>query len=693
MSDSLFHMIFEKRWPQSETNEKSEFSALLTFLAISLFAAFWQTIDLLLSMNDPTELIIPGGMTLLIITGLYFFWKKQKNTLLNITFVIPLLVYTGSLSGLADSAQIDDTVITSAGWLFAGSFFLFFFSQSKAKIFLYLLLSTVTLIFQLLKANQLHSTLFDQNNLYAKPLIIYVLINAAIFLLIRMHHKNRSELEEKLKELQQGVSKIIRGTSFPVAGLKIYRDEDGNVVRMEVEKINPAFESSFNIRLHEVKNQEVNYILDLVFKESLGWNNILLFNNKKIREIQASRLGYWFKIHILNPDFHTYYIIFEDITAEKKKREELESSKKRYKVLLEAIPDMFFVIGKDGMFEDFVIKESDLFKIQDTQIVGSTIYDVGFPPNMAERILKCIQACLSTNSLEVIEYSMNTPNGTYLYEMRLAMLNAQSVIAVSRDITRRKNAEFNLERARKKAEESDRLKSAFLSNLSHEIRTPLNIITNYTRMLTEEGIERKEQTAFSDAIFQNGTQLMNMIENTIHLSKIETDAVEVQLNFCAINSLIRNIYNQYRSLIPLGREVKMYLDLDVPNADFGFITDYQLLQETLQILVDNAVKYTIKGEVRLGYEMQGTTSVKFFVSDTGIGIPKKEIEYIFSRFYRAKNDINDITSGSGIGLPIAQHYVQILGGELSLNTIPEQGTSFSFSLPYKEGKGFLRVVS
>src|SRR5690554_6405772 len=110
--------------------------------------------------------------------------------------------------------------------------------------------------------------------------------------------------------------------------------------------------------------------------------------------------------------------------------------------------------------------------------------------------------------------------------MRLAKLNSMSVIAVSCDITRRKNAEFNLEKARKKAEESDRLKSAFLTNLSHEIRTPLNIITNLTHMLAEEDIDSEEKILFSDAIIQIVNQLMNMIDNTTHLAKIETDSIK-----------------------------------------------------------------------------------------------------------------------------------------------------------------------
>jgi signal transduction histidine kinase len=156
---------------------------------------------------------------------------------------------------------------------------------------------------------------------------------------------------------------------------------------------------------------------------------------------------------------------------------------------------------------------------------------------------------------------------------------------------------------------------------------------------------------------------------------------------------MRDVYNRYRPLIPDSKELKMKIDLDVPNPVFGFETDKRLLNETLEILTDNAIKYTPKGEVSIGYEMIRNESVRFIVSDTGIGIPEDEMENIFSRFYRISNEINELTSGSGLGLPIAQHYVMLLGGELNLESTPEKGTTFWFTLPFREGKGFLKVVS
>ncbi len=354
---------------------------------------------------------------------------------------------------------------------------------------------------------------------------------------------------------------------------------------------------------------------------------------------------------------------------------------------------MFFVIDKDGTYEDFVIKENELFKVEDANIIGSTIFEVGFPENMAQKIYDCIQTSIQTNSIETIEYQMNTPNGTFIFEMRLAKLSSHSVISIARNITKRKTAEFKLEKALIRAEESDKLKSAFLANVSHEIRTPMNVITNFTRILAESELDEMEKMELSEAIMINGKQLLNMIDNTIHLSKIETQTIVTIFKFCNINNLLRDTYNKYLILIPDSKNIKLNLKTDVPNKEFGFETDPILLSEILSLLADNALKYTLKGEINLKYEMIRNEWVKFSVSDTGIGIPEDEFKHIFDRFYRIKNQINETTSGSGLGLPIVQHYVALLGGQLEFESAPGKGSTFWFSLPFKNGRGYLSVVN
>ncbi len=693
MLNTLQEILSKKLWANNSGIEQKRLFQLLIIWSILIICAISLFIINLIFNTDNSSLISDIALILMVSLGVLCTLNGKINCTINSVFSVPVFIYAFYISDFNTHLPVADTIYSSVAWLFAGLVFLLFFSESGTKIKFYFLLGILTLTFQLLKANKLFESFSELNSLATNPLLIFSAIFIATYFLRKKYLAVTEYLKLQLNSTNQSITKVFQDSNFSIAQINAKRDFEGNITEMTIGKVNNAFESSFKLNLHEVQDQKAEYIFNLIFKNQFSINEIVHFKRKRSKEFYAKNLERWFMVHILIPEYNKFYLIFEDITKTKKQLAELEESKRRYKVLLEAIPDIFFVIDKDGTYEDFVVKESHLFKIEDANIIGSTIYDVGFPENMADKIFSCIQASINNNSIESIEYSLNTPNGTFLYEMRLAKLNSNSVISVARDITKRKTAEFKLDKALIKAEESDRLKSAFLTNLSHEIRTPMNVITNFSRILAETDLDSNEKLEIIDAISQNGKQLLNMIDNTIHLSKIETQSVEIDMQFCKINSLLRDIYNRYFTLIPDSKDVKLNLKLNVLNKEFGFITDHRLLRETIAVLVDNAVKYTMHGNITIDYEMIKNEQVKFIVSDTGIGIPEEEFKNIYTRFYRLENRVNETTSGSGIGLSIAQHYVALLGGELEFESTQDVGTTFSFILPFKEGKGFLRVVS
>ncbi|HZH73191.1 MAG TPA: histidine kinase dimerization/phospho-acceptor domain-containing protein, partial [Mariniphaga sp.] len=485
MNRPLYHTISAKLWPNVSNIEKQKLFELLVLLAVLFFAALLQFLFKLFNDGPGLNNIFDFLLVSALLLSLGATVKNKISYVLNFTYTVPVFVYIYYISDFALHTEPSNTVYQSTGILLIGAFFLFYFSSADSKIFLYSIFAFITIVFQLMKADRFFGFFAGPNFIIPHPLVVYVILFTGGYLIRRKYKSLAGQLTNNLRDLHQSQSKVFRESAFPVIKIKAVRDEQGNVVNLLTENVNNAFESLFRIQLHEAKGQEANYIFNLALRQSFDLNNYLLYDSVKNHEFYASAIESWFRVHILKPDVNSFFVILEDITKSTKKLEELEESKQRYKVLLEAIPDMFFVIGRDGTYEDFVVKESDLFKVEDANIIGSTIFEVGFPDNMAEKIMNCIHSCLNRNTIESIEYSLNTPNGTLMFEMRLARLNTHSVISVSRDITRRKTAEFNLEKAKKKAEESDRLKSAFLANLSHEIRTPLNIITNFTQLLAE----------------------------------------------------------------------------------------------------------------------------------------------------------------------------------------------------------------
>jgi PAS domain S-box-containing protein len=620
--------------------------------------------------------------------------NKRKNCSMNLVFLLPLVLYAFFLSDFNSSATSIDNFYKTIFWLHVGLLFLIYFSDTNFKILIYFMSGVALIAYQILKSNQILEFILNAQPIIRNPIFIFTVVSVVVFLM-RLYYKSAIvKHQNQMVAFNQSINKVLQDSGSSIAQIRAERDEAGNIESLIIEKVNNSFESNFKINLYEVQEQKADYIFGLIFKSKFDLNKYILAppKQKRVHEFHAVALERWYNVHVLQPEYNKYYLIFDDISKIKNKIHELEESKRRYKVLLEAIPDIFFVIDKEGTYEDFVIKESDLFKVEDANIIGSTIFEVGFPENMANKIYECIQTSIKTNSIETIEYQMNTPNGTFMFEMRLTKLNAHSVISIARDITKRKTAEFKLEKALVKAEESDKLKSAFLANLSHEIRTPMNVITNFSRILADSDLDSDEKLELSDAISINGKQLLNMIDNTIHLSKIETQTVDIVNKFCNINMIMRDTYNKYLVLIPDSKDIKLNLKIDVPNKEFGFETDPNILGEILSLLVDNAVKYTLKGEITIGYEMIRNEWVKFIVSDTGIGIAKEEYENIFGRFYRIQNQMNENTSGSGLGLPIAQHYAALLGGELEFESELGKGSRFWFSLPFTNGKGFLSIV-
>ena len=693
MLKRIYKILAERFWAAKTDHEKRQLFQLLLFWEVAGVLSLFLSIRELILAAPKSDLVSYLLLLSVSILGIVCTFNAKKNCATNVIFSLPVFIYAFYISDLTQHAPLIETVHLSVWWLMAGLVFLYYFSLMEIRVIIYFFVSLALICFHLLKAGHLSDAFTYFDPFASNPVLIFTAFFLVTFYLRKKLITNIEVLTEEINSKNEAIHRVLQNTSFLISRLRALRDEDGNITNLVVEKINNAFEAAFKRNLYEVQEQEAEYVFDLIFKGRFDVNKTVLFNKKSVTEFYADTLDKWFKIHVLNPSYNSYYLVFEDITKTKKQLADLEASKRRYKVLLEAIPDIFFVIDKDGIYEDFVIKEGDLFKIEDSNIIGSSIFNAGFPDKLAHKIYSCIQHCIKNDTIESIEYSLNTPNGTFMFEMRLAKLNANAVISVARDITKRKTAEFGLEKALVKAEESDRLKSAFLANLSHEIRTPMNIISNFTRMLADDSLDGLERLELTEAITQNGQQLLNMIDNTVHLAKIETENIPVHATFSKINPLLREIYNAYFAELPDSKDIRISLKTDVATPEFGFSTDPQLLKEAMTILVDNAVKYTLSGQVTFGFEMVRNDFVKFYVADTGIGIPEEDYEHIFSRFYRVQNKINQTTSGSGIGLPIAQHYVTLLGGELEFESKVDKGSNFWFMLPFNDGRGYMKIVS
>lgn len=259
----------------------------------------------------------------------------------------------------------------------------------------------------------------------------------------------------------------------------------------------------------------------------------------------------------------------------------------------------------------------------------------------------------------------------------------KAMLEIFHDITERKKSENDLIRSKEKAEESDRLKTAFLHNISHEIRTPMNAIVGFSNLLREPGLSQEEHDTYTDIISRSSNHLLSIVNDVIEISNVEAGRLKLSLSESNLVSIIDDLYQQYKP-IAVEKKIDLVIDTPFPHMVSQLTTDCTKLIQVLSNLLNNAFKFTLNGKITLGYIVR-EPFIEFFVSDTGIGIDEESQMLIFDRFYQVDNTVTRLHEGTGIGLSISKAYVEFLGGKIWVRSMPGKGSVFYFTIPYMTG--------
>jgi len=246
----------------------------------------------------------------------------------------------------------------------------------------------------------------------------------------------------------------------------------------------------------------------------------------------------------------------------------------------------------------------------------------------------------------------------------------------------RKKAMQDLSIALLKAEESDRLKTAFLQNISHEIRTPMNAILGFSDLLNEPDIANDTRTTYSDIIRKSGNHLLTILEDIINISELEAGKEVLRSGKTNLNPLLRDVYEQYK--INAGKKnIELKLDIALSDEQAIVITDETKLIQIVTNLLNNSLKFTRQGCISFGYALKNRT-LEFYVEDTGVGISIDKYNDIFDRFKQVEVVLSNENGGRGLGLglSISKAYVELMGGKIWLKSEPGKGSVFYFSIPY-----------
>ena len=256
------------------------------------------------------------------------------------------------------------------------------------------------------------------------------------------------------------------------------------------------------------------------------------------------------------------------------------------------------------------------------------------------------------------------------------------MVCVNYDITELKETERKLIAARDKAEELDRLKSAFLANMSHEIRTPLNAIVGFSSLLTETE-DMKDRKQYMAIVQENTELLLQFISDILDLSKMESGAFEFVKSDTDVNLLCSEIIRSLRMKVPAG--VELVFEECLPGCHVW--ADKNRLNQVISNFINNALKFTFSGSITLGYYRQTDGYLRFYVRDTGMGIPKNKIKTVFDRFVK----LNSFVHGTGLGLSICKSLVEQMGGTIGVESEEGEGSCFWFTYPYQEMAGSILV--
>ncbi|MBI9066642.1 MAG: response regulator [Salinivirgaceae bacterium] len=374
-----------------------------------------------------------------------------------------------------------------------------------------------------------------------------------------------------------------------------------------------------------------------------------------------------------------------DITDKKKYEDKLKQSEKEKNLILNTITESIVYFDSELNIVWTNREYTDNKNNTKDKVCHFMLY------GREERCTDCpVQKALDTKQIEEREYGDEKDN--YYLIRAYPILNSQNevvnVIEVAWDLSQRKKAERELELAKLKAEESDNLKTAFLTNMSHEIRTPMNAVLGFSQLLAKENISNSEKVMYIDYIKKNGKSLVKIIDDIIDISKIQSKQIVLKNRQFNLIDLMKELKLIHQAIIDDLVEKNITLNFklsDKINNEFFVTTDEIRLKQVMNNLISNAIKYTEKGSVDFGFVIYNKT-IEFYVKDTGIGIKKENIRRIFKRFVQFSKEYISRQYGTGLGLSISKELVALLGGYLKVETEYEVGSKFYFELPLVEQK-------
>jgi len=385
-----------------------------------------------------------------------------------------------------------------------------------------------------------------------------------------------------------------------------------------------------------------------------------------------------------------------DVTARKQSEDAAYQNATELRALFQAFPDLFLRVNRDGVVLDAQAGQSSDSFLSAEKFTGRNLQDK-LPAGVLDQVRRAQEKVRKTSAVEVVEFPIEDRMGRQIYEMRLLPLNWDEWIAIVRNITTRKTNEQRLsdvaqeleqknqelETALDAARQATRTKSRFLANMSHEIRTPMNGVLGMADFLLGTELDQ-DQREYAEALQRSAGSLTSLINDILDFSCIEAGTIHLDRVVFSLPTAIQQTVSDFEPEAR-GKGLQLFSTIarSVPEAVVG---DPARLRQVLANLLGNAVKFTERGSITITAELTSQTrdelKLRFTVRDTGIGIPASDRERLFETFTQADDSNTRKYGGTGLGLAISKQLVELLGGQIGVESEPGAGSRFWFTVSF-----------
>ncbi|MCR9014681.1 PAS domain-containing hybrid sensor histidine kinase/response regulator [Aquiflexum gelatinilyticum] len=536
-------------------------------------------------------------------------------------------------------------------------------------------------------------------------LILALLILLALVILILFKSIKNSQLtNETLSKNANEISELFRRQALllhETKGFIYFQDEMGKMTSVggEVKAVLGYEKEDFRKNFKDYISKKDRSRIEKTISESISKKNgsISFELDFKTKSGKYKRTKIFERLEFdQKGNFIGNVGICTDIQEKYEREQEIVKSENRLRAVLNSLPDLIFIYDNEGRYLDYYVKDQSLLVAPLEGAIGKKLIDI-LPKDLGNQIQQVFNHTIKTGNMQTAEYEIDIPSGRRLFEARFFRLDNDKVMSIARDITGQKLWQRGLMEAKKAAEEANLAKSEFLANMSHEIRTPMNGLLGIIPLLEATTLDEK-QKEYLQIIRDSGDSLLNIIRDILDYSKIESGEMTLYNSVFKLKAEIEKIFKIFSGLVN-EKNIQFTSHFDASLPEYVEL-DKDKLRQILINIIGNAIKFTPSGgkiEVDITGEMvfEKHVILNFEVKDNGIGIPKDKIEMLAKPFVQLDSSSTREHQGTGLGLAISQKIIELMGGELLINSEFGVGSVFSFNIfgkVWNRSDNFLELV-